>query len=1718
MKTLAKLTFAAIFAAMLAIDASAAATGSCQSKAASLSLGKTVSGNLVDEYDPDYGETTGSAVYYFKLKVSRGDSATILMSGGTTTFDVYEDGDYEGESESSPPWWDDASNPYASEIRLILRAADWDEDAPKSVTYYVVVYGEDIGESFSLQTMSGEVEPVLPQGIDTDTAVLVTPKSTFASVTKSLTEAHPGGYYFKVNLAAGSKYYFGSYDATSETTDVLIGGMDDGTLVPTMTPVEGMVDGTQIAGGTHAGYCVIPSTTAMYYIFVSSGSTNATASVTLQHKVLPSRPVKDHALVKAFGTPGEAAASADISPAYRNNPESGFFDSIIDDALVSATLEKGKKYLFNVDSLSVDTGNLLIELYDAKGTVLASSRKGFLGEGTVGPMLAFEATAAGTYYVGVCQDTTDSTGEESPVAGLSGRISVSQIAEDPFLDEYDLEGTDSNAEVTPVVPAIGEYGEAPEAYDAEGQVHSFGLTDWTDTLSLPVRKGITYSFSVTPETGTFTNGEEEVEVSGDGFAYSGKIYTLSGKTKNVLRTVPDLSAEPLSIQAAANTTYYLEVTKDGQGVPAVYSLHAMASAPNGLGYLTVNIHGPTAEAGAGWYLKGDSTAFKNASGTTMLLPASDSVTVKFTAVKGFSTAADVTGAVLKDETTTFEAYYNDTLDPLDDDPDTKKKEPTLKKAYAPTKLTPSAKGVTASRSLWKVDAADWFTFTATAGTYYRFSLSDIEGDPEVRVYGPNNWTDECDYVLLTNAAEAVQICAEKGTYYVKVAHADENAPEDSAYTLTTVSAVPGVLKLGKTAISVKDTAGYADVSISRTGKDGVVRVKFATEGCQTSAEDAYYYPTNGVLTWAANDNKAQTVRVKLVPNDGWATNKVVNLVFSTFSADDESFDKENEYIPAFVTDKKTGNALDTATITITAAAKKAPGTIQVADCDTPKKPVLTVTAGETIEIPFERVDGSDGVVGVSVETAKGTANKSGETDFVPVVTNLVWEAGETGAKTVSVSTKTIDGDYTAVKTFTLKLKALTSKKTDEVQYDKPKTASASVTVNIANEKFADTVTGYAKANAADLKARGMSLKEGKKDTWFMNEDGSLFTLDSKNKLTFSFTEEGTLTVDGKDYEITKKSKSVTISGVTDIASWTWTPYTDTLEKETLYQGVATEITVTNETITAIKVSGKLPDGLKLAQDKATKVWTISGVPSKAGVYTSVLQTSYKDGSKKVDGEPIPLAYEVVEAGSAIGTFSGLATTSDTTNNLPTLAQVTFTATDNGKLSAKVAIGGKSYSFAATGYSAVVPGDGDTPTKYSAELLQLQKVTVEKSSVTLTNVLSVTVAAVAETNTAAWAMCGEVGIQMAALPDVKGKGFQEDISYSGKVARDNSKIKDKTALAAWQAAVSKYAGYYTVSLVAPGAMSGEPMGSGYMTMTVDAKGKVKVAGMLADGTSYSASSLVAALGTLGDDATITVPLYSCKKTALFGGWLTIRFPADGSNPVAAIDSPDTDLVWKDDDPASTRGGEEGFALCLQPVGGWYDKVSNLQRSYLESDLSVDLPEGVEALDEIMEALALGDDYAFVAQPSGQAVELLGDTFSVEKQKLVKDSSKKLNDWSSSVNATGLKITFKKATGIVNGTFDLWYEGTNAKGATEQKSVKGLKHYGILLTSRGDDGYLEDDVLTSGFFLAPQTLTEEVTTTVGGRTTTKKVSRKWTGSYRFDLKATDVSRTWTDADPE
>jgi len=1029
-------------------------------------------------------------------------------------------------------------------------------------------------------------------------------------------------------------------------------------------------------------------------------------------------------------------------------------------------------------------------------------------------------------------------------------------------------------------------------------------------------------------------------------------------------------------------------------------------------------------------------------------------------------ASGVYEIVVDDDSADFDCWFgSDAWDPKDD---------TMSGA---TKLTPSSKGVTVVRTLWADDAADWFSFSATAGTYYKFAFAEKSGTPEVRVYDDD--LEECEYALQTDPTMAVMIAAAtKGTYYAKVARTAGAKKTDDPYALVATSANPGVVKLAKTAVTVKDSAGYVDLSVSRTGSEGATRITYTTLGEQSSAKDALYYPTTGTIEWANGDKGAKTIRVKIVPQN-YGQGGTFQVKIAPVDPESAEFDPENEF-PAVI-DSKTG---DTATVTVTATAKAAPGTIQLADCATPKKPVVDVTATNGyLTLKFERVGGSDGMVSVKIETVDKTA-KNG-IDYGKTTEEFTWVDGDASAYDFMIPLLS-SPDNTATKTFTVKLTANNGK-----AYARPALASSTITVNIANDRFATTVAAYAKALP---KTSGIAIKESKAGTWFVGNDGSVYSSATSGTLTFTLTGPGVFKYELEGEEEVrfvvpygeKKNNKVEIDASDRLLWYTWEPIPENLE--TLHQCVKYVRETEGEKVAA----GKLPDGLKLAQDKATKKWSISGTPTKAGYF--YVKLTKKVGKDMIDVEEIN--YNVIAAGTAIGTFSGIVETQDTDDALRSLASVTLTAAATGKLSAKVLLGTKTYTFTDTGYASFEEDDDGTTT-FRAELPLVQKIGSGKTAETVTNWLTCAIVDAPETDGETRDVETPCEIAFAKLPETKGSGATDDVWYEGTLCRDNAKVTD------WVTEAAAFAGYYTASLVNDGASDGEPKGNGYLTLTFDAKGKVKISGMLADGTTYSATSISACLVERGGQAAVRVPLYACKGTSVFGGWLELL--ANEQTGTLVVSS-DARLVWANDAETATRGGEEGFKLEIVPVGGWYDTVTNLQKWFIEYDFSVDLPTWNDDFESLLPSGY--ESYAFVANPCGQAVDVYGDTVSVVKQSLVKDAVTRFNDFEASVNPSNVKFTFKRATGILNGTFDLWYEGYNEKTKkTEQKSLTGLKHNGVLLLSRGDEGYLDDEVWTSGFYLVPQTLTE---TDAKG----KKVTRKWTGSYRFDVKAAGGARDWSE----
>ena len=1746
----------------------------------------------------------------------------------------------------------------------LLTDDDW-RNVPEdktTLTFTITVRGTP-GAEFSLGRELGRErypEKITP-GSSEDVPYCVTPGSAarFESCDSS-GKYFNGAYYLCASLKAGRRYMFGIADAGYPVTLRLRGTAGD-----LFAAAERYTDWKDCTDAR----VIEPAVSGTYIFTVQSG----TGQFRFKHMAVPDRlPGKhDHGTLTID-------APASFVPGYLNDPESGYYDEVVDQCLyVFSDCAAGGRYVFRTKG--ADT-NLVMRLYDAKGGILAESRRAAADGFDV--QIAWSAKKnAETVYVGVCQRLSKG---ETPSAG-EVTLSVGRI---------------ETVEPVTLVQAVPDgVKRSPTACDraVPTDERSLDAGEWRNVFVIAARAGLTYRVKAKLASGGASNG----------VAIAAAAYTLSGTKRKDLpaKLVTDSSRiDPTAagwweITPDANAAVYLEVFVadgpwgSGAGLSyGPYALYATAACGEGdFGRLQADMGGADADS-MGWKLvSGPAVAGIAASkepyypaGSQVILPVGGPYAVAARSIGGFqkvnSKGYDVNVYVRGGEVSSAKPFrYFDKADPLDDRPDKKAKEPTTGRAYAPTKLSPSSgKALEVSRSLWSVyegesyrDTADWFTINAKEGAYYRLSLpwtADAGGAAEVRVYGPGDWTDECAYNVYTEPTNSVRFAAEQGTYYVCVSNTRPASVTDCAYRLRTLMTTPGTIKFAKNAITVKDTSAYADITVNRTGKDGRIRVKYATES-DTALPGRDFYPASGELVWENGDNKAKTVRVKLIPDIvtvPLGVTKRLTVRFWTRTWDDPEVNPEVEYIPLF--DSKMG---DEVTISIAETKKPSAGTVR-AVCDNPKKPAFEITAGEALEIPLERVLGTNGLVGVVAETVKGTANKNGETDYDGVTVTNLWAdgCGGQGEKTIRIRTKAVPGDYTPQKTFAVKLTALASKKGDLVQYAKPSLAAGSISVAIRNEKFARSVAEWAKAKDLPLGVTGVT--EGRKNTWFCaDEEGSeLYSVDPSSDLTFTLAGPGRFTYDatGDGAFVTNwvkaGSQRLKLSGLTRLYAYSYVqlpavaPSAPLLDKSTVREGevefsfhripddaasgiayrvyalsagasrtdakgkpvklklgdAETEVlpaagryaaevwrdavnkgkwtwrvdsffvggTVTNRAKSAwsftvadesallpgaelpvtpvsgrdaygrtmnivggdrvvlhrlvktefalgrpgskvTKVAGAVPGGLSLKSvkrpDGLSQAFLV-GTPKKAGAFSLVLQ----EKADKVGGTTTALEIEVEDAGRPEGTFNGLAAvvSGEVGQYRQSVAQVSFTAASSGKLSAKALIGGKSFAFSDTGYTCVRTNEAGM-VELEARLVQLQKATVVGSgrTVVFTNELRLAVLEGAVEDASLWALEEpKLELFMRALPDLAGSGYTSGVIYSGTLVRDLTKTKP------WVSAIAGFSGYSTVALV-PDVEGVEelerwnvPRGNGYLTMTLDAKGKAKVGGALADGASFSAS-LPVAFGERDGEPLVRLPLYAAKGKSVLAGWLGVRFPS-GHAPTEPVTGSWTEevpvalalgeggIVWANDDSAAAYDGRFGHMLAIHPVGGWYDTVVNLQRHYIGGDFDHTFGVDTATVDELWQISELigsnvgrGFDLAADALPGGASVDLAVNNLTVDKQSLSKDSTKTYYVWDDCVNPANVKLTFKRATGILAGTCSVWCERADDKGVPTQKVYANCKHAGVFIMCRDADDLLPDDTVTAGALVVPQTIRRA-----------DGSKRTWNANYRFNIKATRRAMDWED----
>jgi len=279
-----------------------------------------------------------------------------------------------------------------------------------------------------------------------------------------------------------------------------------------------------------------------------------------------------------------------------------------------------------------------------------------------------------------------------------------------------------------------------------------------------------------------------------------------------------------------------------------------------------------------------------------------------------------------------------------------------------------------------------------------------------------------------------------------------------------------------------------------------------------------------------------------------------------------------------------------------------------------------------------------------------------------------------------------------------------------------------------------------------------------------------------------------------------------------------------------------------------------------------------------------------------------------------------------------------------------------------------------------------------------------------------------------------------------VAATHHAFADRADAAA-QAKLARVQGYYTIALaswnVLPrGDAKEAQQGSGYLTMTVGAGGKVKIAGVLADGTKVSQASVLTTIGV-----PFFRPLY--RRRGEIGALLNI-------NPDTRVVEPGLvrDVYW--DKPGS---GPDGFQAQFIAVGGYFSKGAPLpQPTYwlraVSNDILFHLPGGGSVLPQ-------------PAWPLFESVTATGTRLEVQKGVEPVLSDDATHYIYTSTNSSLATLRYSPLTGIFKGSFNQYYD-YDSGGKLIHKVVK-TPFAGVMLQTRPE--WLKSVGL--GHYLVPET---------------------------------------------
>ena len=277
----------------------------------------------------------------------------------------------------------------------------------------------------------------------------------------------------------------------------------------------------------------------------------------------------------------------------------------------------------------------------------------------------------------------------------------------------------------------------------------------------------------------------------------------------------------------------------------------------------------------------------------------------------------------------------------------------------------------------------------------------------------------------------------------------------------------------------------------------------------------------------------------------------------------------------------------------------------------------------------------------------------------------------------------------------------------------------------------------------------------------------------------------------------------------------------------------------------------------------------------------------------------------------------------------------------------------------------------------------------------------------------------------------------------------NRFADKKDMAA-QAILNQYKGYYTARFESgefiQGALNAAPQGYGYLTLTVNNGGKVRIAGILADGTKVSQSSQLLHFADCGEWLCVPlfVPLY--RKTGYVGGLFWI-YP-DTREIYCGVDTGES-VRWE-----KPGKGPDGFTGLLGMVGGPYNNKSPvLQTRYVfESAFDWDLAA----------YHAAGEAWGCEFWPMDVPVDVTGSRMKIvrgDRPVRVREDGETWYEYGRE-NPNMVTLSFTARTGIFRGNFTLYYDYHDERGRFQHKTVK-VPYAGVMLqnpeTGRLNSGY-------------------------------------------------------------